>query len=56
MKAAVLLGPGDIRIEERSKPKIGPDDVLVRTGAVGVFGSGVNRSGICHQKPFERAR
>ncbi|MBN1317504.1 MAG: alcohol dehydrogenase catalytic domain-containing protein, partial [Anaerolineales bacterium] len=39
MKAAVMEGPGVIRIEERPIPQPKPDQVLVRIGAVGVCGS-----------------
>ena len=41
-KAAVLYGPGDVRIEERSVPEPGPDEVLVRVTSVGVCGSDVH--------------
>jgi L-iditol 2-dehydrogenase len=36
MKAAVLYDVGDIRIEQRPVPKIGPGELLVRTRACGV--------------------
>jgi L-iditol 2-dehydrogenase len=39
MKAAVMVGPGEILIEERPVPKPKDDEVLVRIGAVGVCGS-----------------
>lgn len=42
MKAAVMTAPGSIEIEERTIPEIGPDDVLVRVGAVGICGSDVH--------------
>lgn len=42
MKAAVLHQPRDIRLEEVQRPHPGPDDVLVRVGAVGVCGSDVH--------------
>jgi threonine dehydrogenase-like Zn-dependent dehydrogenase len=39
MKAAVWYGGQDIRIENRPKPTIGPEDVLVKVKAVGICGS-----------------
>lgn len=42
MKAAVMHAPGLIQIEERPVPEVGPDDVLVRIGAVGICGSDVH--------------
>ena len=42
MKAAVLHGPGDIRIQQVSIPEIGPDDVLIAVKTVGVCGSDVH--------------
>ncbi|GAA3710432.1 alcohol dehydrogenase catalytic domain-containing protein [Gordonia hankookensis] len=39
MRAWVLHGPEDIRIDERAVPGIGPSEVLVRVGSVGVCGS-----------------
>lgn len=41
MKAAVLRGPREIRLEDRATPKIGPDEVLVKVKACGVCGSDV---------------
>lgn len=38
-RAAVLTDIGNIRIEDREIPDIGPDEVLVRVDAVGVCGS-----------------
>ena len=42
MLAAVLYAPRDVRLERRPIPKINPDEVLVRVGAVGVCGSDVH--------------
>jgi L-iditol 2-dehydrogenase len=42
MKAAVLVRPGEIRIEERDRPAPGPREVLVQVTAVGVCGSDVH--------------
>ena len=42
MKAAVLHGPGHIRIQQVSIPEIGPDDVLIAVKTVGVCGSDVH--------------
>jgi len=41
IKAAMLHGPYDIRIEEVDAPEINPGEVLVRVRAVGVCGSDV---------------
>lgn len=39
MKAAVIFGSGDIRIEERPVPKPGRDEVLIKIHACGVCGT-----------------
>lgn len=39
MRAAVMSETGRIQVKERPVPEIGPDDVLVRIGYVGVCGS-----------------
>jgi L-iditol 2-dehydrogenase len=39
MRAAVLVGPGDIRVEERSVPRPGPDEVLVKVAMCGMCGT-----------------
>jgi L-iditol 2-dehydrogenase len=41
-RAAVLYGPGDLRIEERATPEPGSREVLVEIAAVGVCGSDVH--------------
>jgi L-iditol 2-dehydrogenase len=41
MKAAVYYSNNDIRIEERSIPKIGPGELLIRIAASGICGSDV---------------
>ena len=41
-RAAVLLEPGRIVVEDRAVPDIGPHDVLVRVRSVGVCGSDVH--------------
>ena len=41
MKATVLHGQDDIRIEEVDMPRIGHDEVLVRVKATGVCGSDI---------------
>lgn len=42
MRAAVLYGPRDLRIEEVPRPEMGPHDVLVRVRSVGICGSDVH--------------
>jgi L-iditol 2-dehydrogenase len=42
MRAAVLVEPGRIALEQRPIPTPGPDDVLVRVSSVGVCGSDVH--------------
>jgi len=39
MKAAVFYGTGDLRIEERAVPQVGPGQVLVRVAACGICGT-----------------
>lgn len=41
MKAAVFYGPQDLRLEERPKPKISEDEVLIRVEACALCGSDV---------------
>jgi L-iditol 2-dehydrogenase len=41
-RAAVLVGPSEIVIEERPMPEPGPRDVLVQVSAVGVCGSDIH--------------
>lgn len=43
MKAAVLYGQKDLRVEEIDKPEIGQDEVLVRVRATGICGSDIPR-------------
>jgi len=43
MKAAVLHGPNDLRVEDRPRPRSGPGDVVVRVAASGVCSSDVHR-------------
>lgn len=42
MRAAVLVRPGQLEIEERRRPEPGPGEVLVRISAVGICGSDVH--------------
>ena len=42
MRAAVLLTPGQIEMQDRPIPSPGPDEVLVRIACVGVCGSDVH--------------
>lgn len=39
MKTAVLLAPHELEIQEKPKPRPGPDEVLIRVRAVGICGS-----------------
>jgi len=39
LKAAIFYGAGDIRVEERPLPRIGPGEVLVKIKAAGICGS-----------------
>jgi L-iditol 2-dehydrogenase len=41
-RAAVLHGPGDVRVENRRVPEPGPREVLVEVAAVGVCGSDIH--------------
>ena len=41
MKALLLKGPGEAVLTELEKPSIGPQDVLIRSRAVGICGSDV---------------
>lgn len=43
MKAAVLHGPNDLRIEDRPRPRPGPGEALVRVVASGLCSSDVHR-------------
>jgi len=39
MRAAVYHGPGDLRIEDRERPRIGPDEALLRVSHCGICGT-----------------
>jgi threonine dehydrogenase-like Zn-dependent dehydrogenase len=41
MRALLLKGPGEASVVELEKPSIGPEDVLIRSRAVGICGSDV---------------
>lgn len=43
MKAYVLHGINDLRLEEKAVPKVGPEQVLVQVRAVGICGSDIPR-------------
>jgi 2-desacetyl-2-hydroxyethyl bacteriochlorophyllide A dehydrogenase len=47
LRVAVIYGPGDIRVEERDIPEVGPEEVLVNIKACGICGSDLHsyRSG-----------
>ena len=42
MKAAVIVGPREIVIEEVARPRPGPGEVIVRVGACGICGSEIS--------------
>jgi L-iditol 2-dehydrogenase len=42
MRAAVFRGPGDVSVEERAVPALGPGDVLLEVSHCGVCGSDVH--------------
>lgn len=54
MRAAVLCGFNDVRIEERDVPSPGPDEVLLRVSACGICGTDVKviGHGLPNQPPF----
>jgi len=54
LRAAIFYGPGDIRIEERPLPRIGPGEVLVKIKAAGICGSDLHgyRSAPTHSEGF----
>lgn len=52
MKAAVLYGPGDVRIEERPVPEPGPGEALVRLRASGICGSDLMDWYVRQKAPF----
>ena len=39
MKTAVLYKPGDLRVEERPLPEVGPDEVLIKIDLCGICGT-----------------
>src|SRR5437870_1818639 len=41
MRALLLKGPGQAVLTELEKPSLGPEDVLVRSRAIGICGSDV---------------
>lgn len=41
MRAAMIHGPGDLRLDEIPEPVAGPEDVLLRVGACGICGSDI---------------
>src|SRR6266849_3444007 len=41
MKALLLKGPGEAVVTELEQPSIGPEDVLIRSRAVGICGSDI---------------
>lgn len=43
MKAAVLYGKNDLRVEEIDTPSVAPDEILVRVRATGICGSDLPR-------------
>ena len=41
MKAGVYYNNRDVRLEDRPRPEIGPDDILIKVAACGICGSDV---------------
>lgn len=39
MKAAVLHGPGDLRLDDAQRPTAGPDDLVIKVAAAGICGT-----------------
>ena len=59
MKSAVFYGRHDIRIEERERPSIGAEDILIRVKACGVcdtdvhiFEGGIRARPRARRQPF----
>ncbi len=54
MKAAVLYGFNDVRVEERDVPSPGPDEALVKVNACGICGTDIKviTHGLPNQPPF----
>ena len=50
MLAAVYYGPGDIRVEDRQKPKIGPGEVLLQVTSSGICGTDMRIYHGAHRK------
>jgi len=51
MKVGVYHGPGDIRIEDRERPRPGPGEILLRVRACGLCGTDVAKYRLCLVKP-----
>ena len=47
MKAALIYGPRDIRVEEVETPKPGPGEVIIRVKACGICGSDLHEYKLC---------
>ena len=54
MRAAVLYGFNDVRVEERDVPSPGPDEALLRVNACGICGTDIKMitHGMPNQPPF----
>ncbi|MDD9940572.1 MAG: zinc-binding dehydrogenase [Myxococcales bacterium] len=39
MRVAVLHGPDDLRLDDATRPDVGPDDVMIRVAAAGICGT-----------------
>jgi len=53
MKAGILYGPGDIRIEEVERPEAGDNGIVIRVQAAGVCGSDLHPYRVGSQVPPE---
>ena len=58
MKAGILHGKGDIRIEEVQRPKVADDGIVVKTRAAGICGSDLHpyKLGVAGNQPDKIAK
>lgn len=51
MKAGILHGPGDIRVEEVDRPELGDDGIVIKVRAAGICGSDLHPYRVASQAP-----